>query len=160
MDRWGTAAAIRELRTKLSQVRCWAILKQGMIMTYDAGNLHGAWENLDEDSILTLDAGGDFRLTLPSDSSVSDALRISVVGDISGKWEVNDSKLKVSVNLRAIRLSSPSRLTRFGLAVLPFLLRFFHARDMFDDEITRLTDTDLWLENSNGRVTKFRKKLR
>jgi hypothetical protein len=131
-----------------------------MIMTYDAGKLYGAWEDLEEDSILTLDASGDFRLTPPSDSTISDALKISVVGDISGKWEVNDSKLKVSINLRSIRLSSPSRLTRFGLAVLSFLLRFFHPRDMFDDEITRLTDTDLWLENGHGSVTKFRKKLR
>jgi hypothetical protein len=30
---------------------------------------------------------------------------------------------------------------------------------MFDDKITRLTDTDLWLEDSNGTVTKFRKRL-
>jgi len=129
-------------------------------MTYDAGNLHGAWENLDDGSILSLDAGGDFRVTPPSDSLVSDALRVSVVGDVSGKWEVSDSKLKVSINLRSIRLSSPSRLTRFGITIFSFLSRFFHAPDMFDDEITRLTDTDLWLENSNGRVTKFRKKLR
>jgi hypothetical protein len=131
-----------------------------MIMTYDAGNLHGAWENLDDGSILTFDAGGDLRVTPVNDRSVSDALRISVVGDISGKWEVNDSKLKVSVNLRSIRLSSPSRLTRFGITILSFLSRFVHAPDMFDDKITRLTDTDLWLEDSNGSVTKFRKKLR
>jgi hypothetical protein len=132
-----------------------------MIMTYDAGNLHGAWENLDDGSILSFDAGGDFRVT-PSDDDrlVSDALRISVVGDVSGKWEVNDSKLKVSVNLRSIRLSSPSRLTRFGITILSFLSRFVHAPDMFDDKITRLTDADLWLEDSNGSVTKFRKKLR
>lgn len=98
-------------------------------------------------------------MTPPSDDLVSDALRISVVGDISGKWEVSDGKLKAIVNLRSIKLSSPSRLTRFGLTVVSFLLRFFRERAMFDDKITRLTDTDLWLENSNGTVTKFRKRL-
>lgn len=129
-------------------------------MTYDAGNLHGAWENLDDDSILRLEADGDFRLTPGSDSPVSDDPSVSLVGDISGKWEVNDSRLKLSVDPRSVRLTSPSRLKRLGLAVFSFLLRFTHARDMFDDKITRLTDTDLWLESPNGKVTKFRKKLR
>jgi hypothetical protein len=122
-------------------------------------NLHGAWENLDEDSLLTLNAGGDFRLTPPSDDLVSDTLRISVVGDISGKWEVSDGKLKAIIDLRSIKLSSPSRMTRFGLTVVSFLLRFFRERAMFDDKITRLTDTDLWLESSNGTGTKLRKRL-
>jgi hypothetical protein len=83
-------------------------------MTYDVGNLHGAWENLDDDSMLELDAGGDFRLTPASDSSVSGDQWVNVVGDISGKWKVDDSKLKLSVDLRSVRLSSSSRLTRFG----------------------------------------------
>jgi hypothetical protein len=129
-------------------------------MTYDAGNLHGAWENLDDDSILKLGAGGDFRLTPGSASPVSDDPSVSVVGDISGKWEVNDSRLKLSFDLRSVKFSSPSRLKRLGLTVFSFLLRFTHGRDIFDDKITRLTDTDLWLENPNGEVTKFRKKLR
>lgn len=129
-------------------------------MTYDTGNLHGAWENLDDDSILKLDAGGDFRLTPGDDGPVSDDESVKLVGDISGKWEINDSRLKISVDPRSVRLSSPSRLKQFGLTVFSFLLRFTHARDVFDDKIIRLTDTDLWLERSNGIVTKFRKKLR
>jgi hypothetical protein len=137
----------------------WAILNKGMTMAYDARNLPGAWENLDDDSILKLDAGGDFSLTPASDSSVSGDQLIDVVGGISGKWEANDNKLKLSVDLRSVRLSSSSRLTRFGLTVFSFLLRFVDARDIVDDKITRLTDTDLWLESSNGKVTKFRKKL-
>ena len=84
-------------------------------MTYDAGNLHGAWENLDEDSVLTLNAGGDFRLTPPSDDLVSDALRISVVGDISGKWEVRHvlpiqtcgSKARMELSLNSGRDYAP-----------------------------------------------------
>jgi hypothetical protein len=131
-----------------------------MIMTYDAGNLHGAWESLDDDSLLKLDAGGDFRLTPGDDGVVSDDRSVFAVGDMSGKWEVNDSKLKISVDPRSVRLSSSSRLKRLGLTVFSFLLRFTHARDMFDDKIIRLTDTDLWLESPNGIVTKFRKKLR
>ena len=128
-------------------------------MTYDAGNLHGAWENLDDDSVLRLEAGGGFRLTPGSDSPVSDDPSVNLVGDIRGKWEVNDSRLKISVDPRSVRLSSSSRLKRVGLTVFSFLLRLTHARDMFDDKITRLTDTDLWLESPNGTVTKFRKKV-
>ena len=129
-------------------------------MTFDARNLHGAWENLDDDSVLKLDAGGDFRLTPGDDGPVSDDPSVILVGDISGKWEVYDSKFKLSVDPRSVRLSSTSRLKRLGLTVFSFLLRFTRARDMFDDKIVRLTDTDLWLESSNGIVTKFRKKLR
>ena len=129
-------------------------------MTYDAGNLHGAWESLDDDSLLKLEAGGDFRITPGDDGVVSDDPSVFAVGDISGKWKVNDGKLKISVDPRSVRLSSSSRLKRFGLTVFSFLLRFTRARDMFDDKIVRLTDTDLWLEGSNGIVTKFRKKLR
>jgi len=131
-----------------------------MIMAYDAGNLHGAWENLDDDSVLRLEAGGDFRLTPGSDGPVSDDPSVSLVGDISGKWKVSDSRLKISVDPRSVRLSATSRLKRLGLAVFSFLLRLTRARDIFDDKITRLTDTDLWLEGPNGKVTKFRKKLR
>ncbi len=129
-------------------------------MTYDAGNLHGAWENLDDDSVLKLEAGGDFRLTPGDDGVVSDDRSVFAVGDMSGKWEVSDSRLKISVAPRSVRLSSSSWWKRLGLTVFTFLLRFTHARDMFDDKITRLTDTDLWLESPNGIVTKFRKKLR
>jgi hypothetical protein len=131
-----------------------------MMMTYDAGNLHGTWENLDDDSLLKLDAGGDFRVTSATDMSVSGNKLIDIVGDISGKWEVNDSKLKLSVDPRSVKFISSSRLMRFGLTAFSFLLRFVHVKDMFDDEITLLTDTELWLESSNGVVTKFRKKLR
>ena len=70
-------------------------------MTYDAGDLRGAWENLDDGSILMLDAGGDFRLTPESDSPGSGDQLVNVVDDVSGKWEVNDSKLKLSVDLRS-----------------------------------------------------------
>ena len=129
-------------------------------MTYDAGSLHGVWENLDDNSVLKLDAGGDFRLTPGSDGPVSDDPSVSLVGDVYGKWQENDSRLKISVDPRSVRLSSSSRLKRLGLAVFSFLLRYTRARDIFDDKITRLTDTDLWLESPNGKVTKFRKKLR
>ena len=129
-------------------------------MTYDAESLRGAWENLDDDSILKLEAGGDFRLTPGDDGPVSDDPSVKLVGDLSGKWEINDSRLKLSVDPRSVRLASSSRLKQFGLVVFSFLLRFTHARDIVDDKITRLTDTDLWLESSNGEVTKFRKKLR
>jgi hypothetical protein len=131
-----------------------------MIMTYDAGNLPGAWENLDDESLLKLDADGDFRLTPAIDSSVSGHQLVDMVAAISGKWEVYDGKLKLSVDPRSVELSSSSRLARFGLKVFSFLSRFVAVKDMFDDKITRLTDTDLWLEGSNGKVTKFRKKLR
>ena len=129
-------------------------------MTYDAGNLHGAWENLDDDSILKLEAGGDFRLTPGDDGVVSDDRSVFAVGDMSGKWEVSNSRLKVSVDPRSVRLSSSSWWKRLGLTVFSFLLRLTRARDMFDDEIIRLTDTDLWLESPNRIVTKFLKKLR
>jgi len=129
-------------------------------MTYDAGSLHGVWENLDDNSVLKLDAGGDFRLTPGSDGPVSDDPSVSLVRDVYGKWLENDSRLKISVDPRSVRLSSSSRLKRLGLAVFSFLLRYTRARDIFDDRITRLTDTDLWLESPNGKVTKFRKKLR
>ena len=128
-------------------------------MTYDAADLHGAWEDLDNEGIITLNADGDFRLTPANDSPMSTE-QVNVVGDIRGKWEVNDSKLKLSVDPRSVKLSSPSRLTRLGLAAFSFLLRFAHERVIMDDEITRLTDTDLWLERSDGTVTKLRKELR
>jgi hypothetical protein len=37
-------------------------------MTYDAGSLHGAWEDLDEVGVLDLNADGNFRFTPAVDS--------------------------------------------------------------------------------------------
>src|ERR1700733_9573523 len=127
-------------------------------MTFDVANLHGAWESLDEDGMLTLDVGGDFRFTPPSDTSLSGDQLVDIVGAISGKWKIDDGKLKLNVDLRSVRFSSSSWLMRFGLKIFTFLLRFFDERDIVDDKVTCLTATDLWLENSNGKVSKFRKK--
>ena len=41
-------------------------------MTYDVRDLYGVWVNLDDNSLLELEEGGDFRLTHADDSPVTD----------------------------------------------------------------------------------------
>jgi len=126
-------------------------------MTYDVKDLHGVWVNLDDDSLLRLEEGGDFKLTPSDDSSVTVARGINVIG-ISGRWAVEDGKFKLSVDLRSMRLSSTSRLMAIGAAIFSILLRLVKERKIVYGEITRLTGTDLWIENSQGNITKFQKK--
>ena len=52
----------------------------------------------------------------------------------------------------------PLRLVLFLSADESFLSRLTGAINLHDDEITRLTDTELWLERPDGDVIKYRKK--
>ena len=126
-------------------------------MTYDVANLGGAWQNLDDYSVLELDPSGDFRLTPASGSSLSGSELIAIVSTLSGNWTLDGGKLKLSVNLGSVKLSSSSWWMRFGLKIGSFMLRFFGERNIFHEEVTRLTATDLWLESSHGVVSKFSK---
>ena len=126
-------------------------------MTYDVANLGGAWQNLDDYSVLELDPSGDFRLTPASGGSLSGSELIAIVSTLSGKWTLDSGKLKLRVNLGSVKLSSSSWWMRFGLKIGSFMLRFFGERNIFHEEVTRLTATDLWLESSHGVVSKFSK---
>ena len=127
-------------------------------MTYDVRDLYGVWVNLDDNSLLELEEGGDFRLTHADDSPVVVEQRINAVNGISGKWTADDGELRLSINLRSMTLSSPSRVMAIGAAMLSFLLRFVKDREVNIGKITHLTGTDLWAEGSQRKITKFRKK--
>lgn len=126
-------------------------------MTYNVNDLHGVWENLDDDSLLTLEENGDFKLTPGDDGSVTADQRINVSNGISGKWTVEDGEIKLRIDLRSMRLSSPSRFAAIGAAIFTFLLRSAGEREIVIGKLTHLTGTDLWIEKSQGIVTKFRK---
>ena len=127
-------------------------------MTYAERDLYGIWENLDDDSLLMLEGDGDFKLTPAGDDLVEVNRWINVVGGTSGKWTIEDGKLKLSVDFRSLKLSSPYRFIAIGFAMLSFLLRFLKDSEIVCDEITHLTGADLWIENPQGKVTKFKKK--
>jgi hypothetical protein len=129
-------------------------------VTHDVANLDGSWENLDDHSVLELGPGGDFTLTPAGDESFSGSELIGIVGTVSGKWAIDGGKLKLTVNLGSVKLSSSSWWMRFGLKMISFILRFFGEREILHEEVTRLTATDLWFESSQGIVSKFSKKLK
>jgi len=126
-------------------------------MTYDVGDLHGVWANLDDDSLLELEEDGDFKLTSAGDGPVAVSRRVNAVSGVSGKWTLEDGEFKITINLRSMRLSSPSWFMAISVAVFSFLLRFAKEREMIYGKITHLTGTDLWIENSQGIVNKFQK---
>ena len=51
-------------------------------MTYNVRDLHGAWVNLDDDSLLKLGEGGDFKLTSADDNPVTVGRWINVEREI------------------------------------------------------------------------------
>ena len=128
-------------------------------MAYDVRDLHGAWTNIDDDSLLKLEEDGNFKLTPPDDSPETADRWSDMVNSISGKWTIEDGKFKLSVDLRSMRFSPHSRFMAIGLAIFSFLLRFVKEKEIVNGKIMQLTATDLWIEDSQGGVTKFQKKL-
>ena len=128
-------------------------------MTYDVRDLHGVWINLDDDSLLKLAEDGNFKLTSP-DNGPEAADRWTDMGNsISGKWAIEGGQFKLSADPRSMRFSPTSRFMAIGLAIFSFLSRFVKEKEIVNGKITRLTATDLWIEDSQGEVAKFQKKL-
>ncbi len=128
-------------------------------MTYDVRDLHGVWVNLDDNSLLKLEEDGNFKIT-PSDDSPETAGRwVNMINSMSGKWAIEDDKIKLSVDPRSMKFSPPSRFMAIELAIFSFLLRFVKEKEIVNGKITQLTATDLWIEDPRGEVTKLQKKL-
>jgi hypothetical protein len=127
-------------------------------MSYDVKKLYGTWENLSNNNILRLDEDGDFKLTPLGGGPESEHPIMKALGNTRGAWGINGNKLRIRIDPRSIGLFSPLRLVLLLDTADSVISRLTGAINLHDDKITRLTDTELWLERSDGDAIKYRKK--